>query len=338
MLMSIDLRDRLSIEYPIVQAGMGGGVSGSELASAVSSAGGLGTIGITSAERLEQEIVRTRECVAGRPFAVNLLMPVLRRAHVAACIRQKVPVVTFFYGFNADYARALQQAGCLVSWQIGSVEEAEKVVHAGADFLIVQGHEAGGHIRGTRRLADLLPRVRGRFPEVPLVASGGIWERKSAAAAMQLGADGVAAGTRFLLTEESRAHEAYKQRLLEAERTVATTLFGVGWLAPHRVVPNAAVERWAPGGDPPGWVNALNRLSQATAKLTPLGREQLVIRLQSVNRPFYSPVCLLKGMDEKLVQVTPLYAGETVSEMTRLCPVDAAVREIAAGCPPGVGT
>lgn len=336
--MSIDLSDRLSIEYPVVQAGMGGGVSGSELASAVCSAGGLGTIGITSAERLEQEIVRTRECVGGRPFAVNLLMPVVRPAHVAICVRQKVPVVTFFYGFHAGYARALQEAGCLVSWQVGSVEEAEKVVEAGADFLIVQGHEAGGHIRGTRRLADLLPRVRARFSELPLVASGGIWGRESAERAMQLGADGVAAGTRFLLTEESRAHEAYKQRLLEADRTVATTLFGVGWLAPHRVVPNAAVERWAPGGDPPSWVNALNRLSQATAKLLPLGREELAIRLQRVSRPFYSPVCLLEGMDEKLVHVTPLYAGEAVSEMTRLCPVDVAVREMAAGCVASVET
>jgi nitronate monooxygenase len=332
------LRDRLSLEYPVVQAGMGGGVAGSELASAVSCAGGLGTIGITSAERLEREIVRTRQRAAGRPFAVNLLMPLVRRAHVAACIRQKVPVVTFFYGFDAGYARALRSAGSLVSWQIGSVEEAEKVVQAGVDFLIVQGHEAGGHLRGTRRLAELLPRVRERFPELPLVASGGIWDRKSAEAATRLGADGVAAGTHFLLTEESRAHEAYKQRLLEADRTVATTLFSAGWLAPHRVVPNAALERWAPGGEPPGWVNALNRLSQASAKLLPLGREDLLIRLQSVERPFYSPACLLRGMDEKLVQVTPLYAGEAVSEMTCLCPVDAAVRELAAGCLPGAET
>lgn len=335
--MTTDLRDLLSIDWPVVQAGMGGGVSGSELAGAVSAAGGLGTLGITSAEQLEREIERTRELAAGRPFAVNLLMPVARQAHVAACIRQRVPVVTFFYGFRADYARALRDAGCLVSWQVGSVEEAERVVAAGARFLIVQGHEAGGHLRSARRLAELLPRVRERFPEVPLVAAGGVYDRASAAEAITLGADAVAAGTRFLLTEQSYAHDAYKERLLEADGTVATTLFSLGWLAPHRVVSNRAVERWAPTGAPPGWVDALNRLSQVAAKRMPLGRQEDLVRLQSVGRPFYSPVCLLRGMRDEWTEVTPLYAGESVSHISRLSPVDTVVRELAAGCLPGAG-
>ncbi len=328
----MDLRDRLSIEHPILQAGMGGGVAGSELAIAVSNAGGLGTVGFVPPQQFEREIERTKSELQGKPYAVNLLVPFVRRAHVQACLTHKVPAITLFYGFNAAIVRELKEAGTYVIYQVGSEKEAERVVAAGTDALIVQGFEAGGHVRGTERLESLFPKIRKRFDTIPVIASGGIWDRKSAAHARSMGADGVSCGTRFLMTDESKAHALYKSRLVEAGGTVVTTLFGMGWPAPHRVLVNQALSRWCDdNGRPRADIRMLNWLSQFGAKFTPPELVEKICLSQRLGRPLYTPQPLVPGMEPQLLEVTAAYAGECVKNISALWPAAKVVDELAKG-------
>ncbi len=328
----MDLRDRLSIDHAVLQAGMGGDVAGPELATAVSRAGGLGTVGFAAPEHFERNVARTKSELQGTPFAANLLMPFVRRAHIRTCIAHRVPVVTLFHGFDAGVISTLKEVGTCVLYQVGSEQEAERVVAAGADGLIVQGYEAGGHVRGTERLESLLPKIRQRFRTIPVIASGGIWDRASAANAISIGADGVSCGTRFLMTHESGAHAAYKSRLMDASETVVTTLFGIGWPAPHRVLANQALTRWCDAnGRPHPGIRALNWASQFGARFAPLDLVQKMTLSQGLERPMYTPQPLVAGMDEQLIEVTPAYAGECVRNITALLPASQVVDELAKG-------
>src|SRR5262245_61393575 len=224
------------MELPVVQAGMGGGLSRHELAAAVSEAGGLGTIAVGGAGAIRRELAAAR-ALTGRPLAVNLLLPFARRDWFEAAAAADV-VVTF-------WGKPRRRTPGVWLHQCGSVEEARRAQAAGADGVIVQGVEAGGHVRGTTPALQLLEQVRQSLPgEYSLLLAGGIEARDDVRAALEAGASAAVAGTRFLLSEESRAHPAYKQRLLAAEETLLTELFGAGWPAPHRVVPNAATQHW----------------------------------------------------------------------------------------------
>ena len=244
----MSLLERLGVEVPIVQAGMGGGISRHELAAAVSEAGGLGTIAVNGAAAIRSELAAAR-ALTSRPVAVNVLLPFARRDWFDAAAGADA-VVTF-------WGRPRRRTLGVWIHQCGSVEEALAAEAAGADAVIVQGVEAGGHVRGTLPALELLERVRAALPrEYPLLLAGGIADRDDVGRALEAGAAGAVAGTRFLLSEESRAHRGYRDRLLAAEETILTELFGAGWPAPHRVVGNAATERWLgqrsarPGAEP----------------------------------------------------------------------------------------
>src|SRR5262245_54014942 len=231
------------MELPVVQAGMGGGLSRHELAAAVSEAGGLGTIAVGSAGAIRRELAAGR-ALTGRPLAVNLLLPFARRDWFEAAAAADV-VVTF-------WGRPRRRTPGVWIHQCGSVEEARAACAAGSDAVIVQGVEAGGHVRGRLAGLEQLELVRAALPaKFPLMLAGGIAESADVGEALEAGAIAAVAGTRFLLSDESRAHPKYIRRLLEADETILTELFGTGWPAPHRVVPNAATERWL-GGDPRG--------------------------------------------------------------------------------------
>jgi nitronate monooxygenase len=327
----IDLRDRLAIEYPVVQAGLGGGLSRAELAGAVSRAGGLGTVGILEEPAaFRAEIRRARDLAAGKPISANLLFPVMRRAHVEACVAERVPVVSLFFGFDRCVVEALHAVGSVVLHQVGTVEQARRAIADGADGVVVQGDGAGGHLLATAPLERILPEIRDAVGERSVLAAGGIHDGASAARAFSLGADGVWVGTRFLLTPESHAHPAYKERLLAATSTLVTRLFGLGWDALHRVVPNAATDRWC-AGDPlgPRWVRALYRVTEPVTRLLPPSRAGRFVTWQRPERPFFTPVGLVRGMDPRLVDVTPLYAGECVTHLRELVSAAAVVRELA---------
>src|SRR5436853_674668 len=228
---------KLEIELPVVQAGMGGGLSRHELAAAVSAAGGLGTVGMMPPDAVARELLSAR-AASSAPIAVNVLLPFARRGHFEAASHADV-VVTF-------WGRPVRRTDRLWIHQCGSVDEARAAHRAGADAVIAQGVEAGGHVRGTTPALELLEQVKAALPAgYPVLVAGGMAGPDDVRHALDAGADAAVLGTRFLMTEESHAHPLYKQRLIASRETVLTELFGMGWpSAPHRVLPNEATERW----------------------------------------------------------------------------------------------
>ncbi|HEX5989119.1 MAG TPA: nitronate monooxygenase [Solirubrobacterales bacterium] len=331
------LLERLGVELPVVQAGMGGGLSRHELAAAVSEAGGLGTIAVGGAEAIRRELAAAR-ALTGRPVAVNVLLPFARRDWFEAAAEADV-VVTF-------WGRPRRRTPGSWLHQCGSVAEMQAACAAGADGVIVQGVEAGGHVRGTVPALDLLERARAALPaDYPLLLAGGIAEPADARAALEAGAVAAVAGTRFLLAEESRAHPGYKQRLVDASETILTDLFGAAWPAPHRVIPNAATERWlggvrpfpgiCPGKDErqlvraPGANRALNHLLAPGARYTPPSLQLRMMRRQRPGSRLLTPAGPTDDGPGTLVDAGALYAGETVARIGDVRPAAAIVRDLA---------
>jgi nitronate monooxygenase len=236
----------LGCDVPVVLAGMGG-VARSELVAAVSAAGGFGFLGMVreTPKLIRSEIDRVRAATT-RDFGVNLVpaatAPDLLEAELDVVIAEQVAAVTLFWDLRPDIVRRLRDSGCLVLCQVGSVREAEEAAMAGAHIVIAQGFEAGGHVRGTTHLADLLPDVVAHV-DVPVLAAGGIVDGNGLAAALRWGAQGVVIGTGFLATRESFAHDYHKMRVIEAMpgETTHTDAFHVGWPrgAAVRVLPNS---------------------------------------------------------------------------------------------------
>jgi nitronate monooxygenase len=228
---------------PIQLAGMGA-ASPPELVAAVSNAGALGMLGTSrpglTVETLNTLLARTR-ALTNRPFGVNFIVreghTIARECFVAAATVARV--VEFFYGEpDGDLVRVVHDQGALAAWQIGSPAEAHRAAKAGCDFLVAQGIEAGGHVRGKIGLLPLLGEVLDSV-DLPVVASGGIGTGRAVAAALVAGAEGVRIGTRFLAAAESAAHPAYVAALIAAgaQDTVYTEAFWVNWPnAPHRVL------------------------------------------------------------------------------------------------------
>ena len=317
------LLERLGVELPVVQAGMGGGLAGHELAAAVSEAGGLGTLGFESVGVLERELEKARELTA-RPVAVNLLLPFARPAHWRVA-RRADAVVTF-------WGRPVRRSPGVWLHQCGSVEEARSARSAGADGVIVQGVEAGGHVRGTLPALELLADIRAALgPDYPLLLAGGIAERGDVAAAIDARADAAVLGTRFLMTDESSARPAYKQRLMEARETVLTELFGLGWpRAPHRVVWNEACERWLAGDvRGPAWVRAAQAALSPVAARLPDAAQAAMSERQRAALPLLGPVAAARSRPRALLDAGPLYAGESVARIHDVIPAGDVVRNLA---------
>ena len=239
----------LGCDVPIVLAGMGG-VSRSELVAAVAEAGGYGILGMVreSATFIGQEIdaVRAR---TSRPFAVNLIPaatdPALLEAELNTCFDRHVPAMCFFWDVVPSAVAKAKAAGCLVLHQVGSLAAAQAAEAAGADVLIVQGVEAGGHVHGTVAAMILIEQVA-RVTSLPIIASGGFATGASLIAAMALGAQAIHCGTAFLATKESFAHDHHKARVIaaKAEDTVYTDAFALNWppQSPVRVIRNSLTE------------------------------------------------------------------------------------------------
>jgi len=213
---------------PIQLAGMGSILS-PELAAAVSNAGGLGQVTFAG---IEVEDARRRlerlASLTSKPFGVNVLIPYLDMEIVALAV-QRAKVIDFFWGEpDPELVRIVHDAGALASWQVGSTAEAMAAEAAGCDFVIAQGIEAGGHIRGTLGLLPLLSAVL-EAVSVPVLAAGGIGSGRSIAAVLIAGAAGVRMGTRFIAAEESNAHPDYVKAVIaaRAEDAVRTSKFHV---------------------------------------------------------------------------------------------------------------
>ena len=318
-----DLLSRLGIERPVLQAGMGSGLAGSALATAVSDAGGLGTIGILPPDALRAEIATVR-ALTSKPLAVNLIVPFARRAHWQVAGEADV-VVTHW-----DASPRRRTAKTWVH-TVGSVNEALVAVAAGADAVIAQGVDAGGHTRGTVPALEILDQVlRAVGSQVPVIVAGGIASAADVQTALEAGAAAAVAGTAFLATEESGAHPGYKQRLVESDETVLTELFGMGWAhAPHRVLPNGATRRWL-SDDPrgPAGVRALHAALGPIGRIMPMSLEMQMSRRAADGALDLTPSAPKVGMSSATLDTHPLYAGETVARISTIRPASTALDDL----------
>ncbi|MFT3807342.1 NAD(P)H-dependent flavin oxidoreductase [Arenimonas sp.] len=286
----------LGCDVPVVLAGMGG-VSRAELVAAVSNAGGFGFLGMVreSPALIRSEIAAVRAATA-REFGVNLIPaatdPVLLEAELEAVLAEQVAAVTLFWDLRPDIVRRLRDAGCKVLCQVGSLREAQAAEAAGAHLVIAQGIEAGGHVRGSQDLRELVAELVAQV-HIPVLAAGGIVNGRGLADMLALGAQGVVIGTAFLATRESFAHDYHKQRIVDARPgdTIHTRVFHINWPvgAPVRVLHNSVTR--GERGNPFSTVRQI------------IGHEQ--------DRPIYlfstdSPLCNMHGDFEAMA----LYAGE----------------------------
>jgi NAD(P)H-dependent flavin oxidoreductase YrpB (nitropropane dioxygenase family) len=319
-----DLLARLGLERPVLQAGMGGGLATSALAIAVSDAGGLGTIGILPPDALREEIATVR-AQTPRPLAVNLIVPLARRAHWEIASLADV-VVTHW---EASPRRRTPK-----TWihTVGSDTEALAAVAAGADAVIAQGVEAGGHVRGGVPALELLDHVlRVVGPRVPVIVAGGIAGAADVRNALEAGAAAAVAGTAFLATEESGALAGYKARLVRSDETVLTELFGMGWpRAPHRVLHNGATRRWLTADDPrgPAVLRAVHAALGPASRLVPMHVQMRIARRVASGALDLTPVAPIEGMSSETVDTHPLYAGETVARIAEVRPAAAVVGDL----------
>jgi len=206
----------LNIGYPIIQGGMAG-ISESKLVSAVSNSNGLGTIGagLMPASWLEQEIVKTRQ-LTEKPFAVNLFMQNPKVEEIVKTIIKNKFSIVFIGGGNPMLVMPyLKNAGIITIPVVPSPRLAKKMEDSGADAVVVEGIESGGHL-GPNTTFCLIPQTAKLVEKIPVIAAGGIFDGKTAAMAMDAGADGVQIGTRFLAASECVVSESYKQRILDA--------------------------------------------------------------------------------------------------------------------------
>lgn len=214
--MKTRITDLLGIEYPVIQGGMAW-VAEYHLAAAVSEAGGLGIIGAASApaEVVREQVRRVKE-LTDKPFGVNVMLMNPNAPEVAqVVIEEKVPVVTTGAGNPGKFITQWKEAGVKVIPVVASVAMAKMMVRAGADAVVAEGTESGGHI-GSATTMTLVPQVVDAV-DVPVIAAGGIADGRGMAAAMMLGAEAVQMGTRFVVAKESIVHANYKERIIKAK-------------------------------------------------------------------------------------------------------------------------
>ena len=309
------------IDFPIFSAGMGIG-AGAPLASAVSNAGGCGVVGShgRTNDGLRSEIRRTRT-MTSRAFGVNLLPGVAREGMIDACIEERPPIIVFFWGDATPWIGKAHGSGIKVLVQVGSLHEAQVAVNAGADAIIVQGSEAGGHVRATASLWANLPVIADAVKPVPVLASGGIATGRGLTAALMLGGQGISIGTRFVATHEAFASKQYQDRIVNAraEDTVYLDLFDGGFApnAPHRVIRNRIVNEWEQAARPP--------IGRRPGEGTIVGTLKRGDRILQVSR-YYSS--MVTPQYEGDLEYAPLWCGESCTLVNEIKSAADVVRDI----------
>ena len=317
------------IRYPIFSAGIGS-AAGPELAAAVSNAGGFGVLGCSGMEPADVEKrVNATRALTDKPFGVNTIIDSSEpdddkwlADQVAAIAAMKVAAIVVFWGDPTPYVPIAHAAGVKLLIQAGSLDEARHAATAGVDAVIAQGAEAGGHVRGTTSIWELLPDVARALKPVPVLASGGIGDGAAVARALQFGAQGVSLGTRFVCSDEAYVHPAYKQRIVEskASDTVLNTLYDVGWPdAPHRTLKSSKtyVEWEAAGGPAPG---------SRPGEGKPIGRRRNV-KGEWLDWPRYAIGSVPPDFDGDW-EYAPLWAGESCSDVNDIKPAAQIVSDL----------
>jgi len=314
---TVRLLDILQVEKPILSAPMAG-AAGPELVAAVCNAGGYGVIPLwgRSKEQVATGIDELRE-LTDRNFAVNLNLSFPHEDQLEMCIAKGVHGVSLFWGMEPSVIARAKAGGLTVLMSVGNAQEAKTAAQAGADVIVAQGWEAGGHVWGQVSTIALIPAVVDAV-KVPVVAAGGIADGRGMAAAMMLGASGVWIGTRLLASSEATIHEVYRNRILQASETDtqwAHDLYHVGWPdAPHRALSNSTSRAWVEAGcSEPG--NRPNEKEQIGQR--PNGDP--VVRYQS-----YTPLPETSGD----VEAMSLWSGQGVSLVREVIPAADIVEEV----------
>ena len=240
--MKTRITELLNIEYPIIQGGMAW-VAEHNLAAAVSNAGGLGLIGAASApaEVVREEIRKCRE-LTDKPFGVNVMLLNPNAQEVAQVIVEEgVKVVTTGAGNPAKFMELWKNAGVKVIPVVASVAMAKLMERTGADAVVAEGMESGGHIGSTTTMA-LVPQVVDAV-SVPVIAAGGIGDGRGLAASIMLGAEAVQIGTRFVVARESIVHANYKQQVVKA-KDIDSTVTGMSTGHPVRSLRNKMTKEY----------------------------------------------------------------------------------------------
>ena len=332
------LCDLAGVRYPIVQTGMGW-VAGPRLVSATANAGGLGILASATMDlaQLTAAIAEVKSRTT-RPFGVNLRADqpdAMQR--IDLLVREEVKVASFALAPKADLIKRLKDGGVVVIPSVGARRHAEKVAAMGADAVLVQGGEGGGHT-GAVATTLLLPQVVDTV-DIPVVAAGGFFDGRGLVAALAYGAAGVAMGTRFLLTSDSTVPEAVKQRYLAQPVTgtvVTTKVDGV----PHRVLRTDLVEQLERSGTVTGLLRALrNALAFQRLTGTPwrsIVTEGLALRrnhgltLSQVLMAANTPMLLRKAMVEGNPDLGVMSSGQVVGLLDDLPSVAALIERIVA--------
>ena len=324
----------LGVELPIFSAGIGS-AAGPDLVSAVSNAGGFGVLGVSGMEPddIRRLIGKTRE-LTERPFGANVIIDEegwattdedkqLLRDEVAAAAEEGIGAVVLFWGDPTPYVDVVHDSGVKLLVQVGSVEEARAAAEAGVDAVIVQGVEAGGHVKGTTSVWDFIPAAANVIGPTPVVASGGIGDGAGMARALRLGAQGVSLGTRFVASDEAWLHPGYKQRIVEATAadTVLNELYDLWWPgAPGRTLRNKTLAEWEaagcpPSGKRPGEGTSIGTLTSSTGETFDWFR--------------YAGAGTAKPDFEGDLDYAPLWAGESVSVVNDILPAGEIVWRLA---------
>lgn len=292
-----------------------GGVAGPELAGAVAAAGALGMLCEfdlePSSARMTEALSLAGDGVLGMGFFGHRMHDDLATFEEAAA-RLRVVEVFWTEPDASLVERARRSGDALVAWQVGSVDAAVAAVETGCDFVIAQGVEAGGHVRGTTPRDDLLDAVLAQV-SVPVLSAGGIGAAEQVAAVIAAGAAGARVGTRFVATTESRGHPSYQQALVDAasgQETVLTEAFFRGWPdAPHRVLRSA--------------LEAAERFDGETVGRVVTPAEQRAVPRFAVSTP--------SRHFEGEIAAMALYAGTGVGDVRDVRPAAQVVAELVAG-------
>ncbi len=243
------LCDLLGCRYPIVQTAMGW-VAGSDLVAATTNAGGFGFLaGATiAADRIEAEIVRVKELTGDRPFGLNFHMFQPNAAQLLdLAVKHRVRAVSYGRGPDKKVIGRLRDAGIVCMPTVGALKHAQKAIEMGANVITIQGAEGGGHT-GSVPTTVLLPQVVDAV-QVPVVAAGGFYDGRGLLAALAFGAQGIAMGTRFLMTSDSHVPQATLQRYLDARDAEKIQVSYLVDGMPQRMIPNeylAMLEKASP--------------------------------------------------------------------------------------------
>jgi NAD(P)H-dependent flavin oxidoreductase YrpB (nitropropane dioxygenase family) len=311
----------MGIELPIFGAGTGS-IATAELAAAVTNAGGLGMTGAAGdpAGEIVARIRRIRALTDG-PIGVNVILQIQPAEVIQAILDEGVEVLATGFGDGAPWVAPAHAAGAKVFHRCESAAEARAAAAAGVDVLIAQGSDSGGHT-GRTPTFSLVPQIVDAADGRPVLAAGGVADGRGLAAALALGADGVLIGTCLVASEESSAHPAYKQRIVEATAadSVVTDVFEIGWPGlPERALRNATIDAWEAEGEPRA------RPSDRPIEVIghrPLADGELEIPRWWVDTPHVGDVGAVDEM--------ALYAGPAAGLVRDVLPAAEIVRRIAA--------